>query len=85
MWADPVTRMYYLNALEDNSLKCSAETTAANKISGNGDGVSNAPGPGTNYSYDFSTLPNMVSGTVVTLKCGPPQDAAMYTITTRIP
>ena len=49
------------------------------------DGVSNAPGPGTNYTFDFHTLPGMVSGTVVTLKCGPPQDTAMYTITTRIP
>jgi hypothetical protein len=85
VWADPVTRMYYLNALEDNTLMCSAKSAAANKISGNGDGVSNAPGPGTNYTYDFSTLPGMVSGTVVTLKCGPPQDTAMYTITTRIP
>jgi hypothetical protein len=81
VWADPVAKVYHLEALSENSLKCTAAIGNATPLAGDAVGTANSPGPGTDYAFDFSTLPGAGPGQTVTLKCGPPQAQDRYAIT----
>lgn len=81
VWADPVTKIYHLEALSENQLKCTASIPLFPTLSGDAVGTSNAPGPGTNYTFDFGAVPGAAPGRTVTLKCGPPSTLDKYAIT----
>jgi hypothetical protein len=81
VWADPAAKIYHLEALSENSLKCTAVISPFATLSGVAVGTSNSPGPGTNYTFDFGAVQGAAPGNTVTLKCGPPQAQDRYAIT----